>query len=74
MAIGLTALVNAANVVSLYLLAHELLHKHVSNGRSLILAGAAVWLTNVLIFALWYWLLDRGGPANRVKHPDPTTV
>ena len=72
-AIGLTALVNAANVVSLYLLAHELLHQHISSGRSLILAGVAVWLTNVLIFALWYWLLDRGGPANRVEHPDPTT-
>ena len=38
MAIG-AALVNAANVVSLDLLAHELLHKHVSNGQSLILAG-----------------------------------
>jgi hypothetical protein len=72
-AIGLVALVNAANVVSLYLLAHELLHKRISNGRSLILSGVTIWLTNVLIFALWYWLLDRGGPANRARHPDPTT-
>lgn len=72
-AIALVALVNVANAVSLYLLAHELLHKHISNGRSLILAGIAIWLTNVLIFALWYWLMDRGGPANRILHPDPTT-
>jgi hypothetical protein len=72
-AIGLIALVNAANAVSLYLLAHELLHKHISNGRSLILSGIAIWLTNVLIFALWYWQLDRGGPANRARHPDPTS-
>jgi hypothetical protein len=72
-AIGLIALVNAANVASLYLLAHELLHKHISNGRSLILSGFTIWLTNVLIFALWYWLLDRGGPVNRTRHPDPTT-
>jgi hypothetical protein len=72
-AIGLIALVNVANATSLYLLAHELLHKHVSNGRSLILSGVAIWLTNVLIFALWYWQLDRGGPANRARHPDPTT-
>jgi hypothetical protein len=71
-AIGLIALVNVANAVSLYLLAHELLHKHVANGRSLILSGVAIWLTNVLIFALWYWQLDRGGPANRARHPDPT--
>src|SRR5436309_865121 len=72
-AIALVALVNAANVGSLYLLAHELLHKHIANGRSLILSGVAIWLTNVLIFALWYWLLDRGGPMNRALHPDPTT-
>jgi hypothetical protein len=72
-AIALVALVNAANVASLYLLVHELLHKHVSNGHSLILSGVAIWLTNVLIFALWYWLLDRGGPAKRAQHHDPTT-
>jgi hypothetical protein len=73
LAIGLIALVTAANAVSLYLLAHELLHKHISNGRSLILSGVTIWITNVLIFALWFWLLDRGGPANRLRHPDPTT-
>ena len=72
-ALGLIALVNIANAASLYLLAHFLLHKHISNGRPLILAGIAIWLTNVLIFALWYWELDRGGPANRLRHPDPTT-
>lgn len=72
-AIGLIAFVNAVNAVSLYLLAHELLHKHISNGRSLVLSGVAIWLTNVLIFSLWYWQLDRGGPANRARHPDPTT-
>ena len=74
MAAGLVALVTAANVVSLSLLTHELLHKAISSGRSLILAGVTIWLTNVLIFALWYWLLDRGGPVNRMRHPDPTTT
>jgi len=72
-AVGLIAFVNAANAIDLYLLAHELLHRHIANGRSLILSGIAIWLTNVLIFALWYWQLDRGGPANRARHPDPTT-
>jgi hypothetical protein len=72
-AIGLIAVVNAANAISLYLLAHELLNKHISNGRELILSGIAIWLTNVLIFALWYWQLDRGGPANRARHLDPHT-
>ena len=72
-AVTLVALVSAANAVDLYLLAHQLLHKHVTNGRALILSGIAIWLTNVLIFALWYWLIDRGGPAQRALHPDPTT-
>ncbi len=27
--------------------------------------GAAVWFTNVIVFSLWYWELDRGGPAER---------
>ncbi|MEV4755295.1 hypothetical protein AB0J86_09310 [Micromonospora sp. NPDC049559] len=35
--------------------------------------GATIWLTNVLAFALWYWQLDRGGPAARanVRRPYP---
>jgi uncharacterized membrane protein len=27
--------------------------------------GAAIWLTNIIAFAVWYWQLDRGGPAAR---------
>jgi hypothetical protein len=74
-ALGLIALVNAANTFSLYLLAHELLNHQLKNaqGRPLILSGVAIWLTNVLIFALWYWQIDRGGPGHRARHPDPTT-
>lgn len=31
----------------------------------LLLTGAAIWLTNVLVFGLWYWEFDRGGPVAR---------
>jgi uncharacterized membrane protein len=27
--------------------------------------GGALWLSNVIVFSLWFWLLDRGGPAER---------
>jgi len=27
--------------------------------------GAAIWVANVIVFSLWYWELDRGGPAER---------
>ena len=35
--------------------------------RELLGAGAAVWITNVIAFALWYWDLDRGGAAQRAR-------
>ncbi len=56
--------------ISLALLAHELLHHNSPNGRRLIVAGALIWLTNVAIFALWYWEIDRGGPGQRAAGRD----
>jgi uncharacterized membrane protein len=74
LALGLTAFVSAANIYSLYALTHLLLHSRVNNGRELIVSGMLIWLTNFLIFALWYWEMDRGGPgrraAGRDKAPD----
>lgn len=64
-ALAMVGFVSAANVVSLGLLTHNLLHKHVANGHELIISGMVIWLTNVLIFGLWYWELDRGGPGRR---------
>jgi len=69
-ALGLTAFVSAANVYSLGALAHYLLHHEVSSGRRLITSGVLIWLTNFLIFALWYWELDRGGPGKRASGND----
>ena len=46
---------------------HLALHKE-SPERLLISAGA-LWLTNVLVFALWYWHLDAGGPNERDQRP-----
>ncbi|MGI9117653.1 MAG: hypothetical protein ACR2JV_08475 [Gaiellales bacterium] len=39
-------------------------------GRELILSAAVIWLTNVVVFALWYWELDRGGPGRRAAARD----
>jgi uncharacterized membrane protein len=71
-AIGLamTAFVSAANIYSLAALIHFLLHHKVADGRGLIVAGVLIWLTNLLIFALWYWEIDRGGPAKRATGRD----
>jgi hypothetical protein len=45
-----------------------------NSGGALLASGAAIWGTNIIAFALWYWELDRGGPAARAlghrPHPD----
>jgi uncharacterized membrane protein len=69
-ALGLIALVSAANIFSVAALVHNLFHHHVSDGRGLIVSGVLVWLTNLLIFALGYWELDRGGPGRRAGGND----
>ncbi|HEV3034640.1 MAG TPA: hypothetical protein VGX72_07610 [Solirubrobacteraceae bacterium] len=69
-AIALTAFVSAANIFSLVELSHLLLHHKVENGPELIVSGMLIWLTNFLIFALWYWEIDRGGPGRRAAGHD----
>ncbi len=64
-AIGLIAMVSVVNTFSLVLLCKHLVDGGHTNGRILIASGAVLWLTNVLLFGLWYWELDRGGPAQR---------
>jgi uncharacterized membrane protein len=69
-ALSLTAFVTAANIYSLGALIHLLLHGKISNGHELIISGVLIWLTNFLIFALWYWEMDRGGPGKRAAGHD----
>jgi len=33
--------------------------------KALLRSASALWVTNVLVFALWYWKLDAGGPLQR---------
>jgi hypothetical protein len=37
------------------------------DAKVLLASGAAIWLSNVIAFALWFWNLDRGGPAARAS-------
>jgi hypothetical protein len=69
-AIGLIGLVSATNLASLVLLAHQLLAGGIKNGRPLVGAGIVLWVTNVLLFGLWYWEIDRGGPLDRLEHEE----
>ncbi len=40
---------------------------------SLLRSGAVLWMTNVLVFASWYWRLDAGGPHGRAKRKGHST-
>jgi len=72
LSIGLIALVTAANFTALGLLVHLLLERNTAAGRDLIIAAGQIWLTNVAVFALWYWEVDCGGPHLRTKSEPQT--
>jgi hypothetical protein len=65
----LTGLISAANAVSLTYLIHLLLYDMNVQGRVVLYAAFDVWVTNVIVFALWYWELDGGGPPKRLRDP-----
>jgi hypothetical protein len=66
--IGLISLVNAVAAVRL-VAAIIGAARFTTNADVLLVSGAAVWLTNVIAFGLWYWDLDRGGAAARARGP-----
>jgi uncharacterized membrane protein len=72
--IALIAILTLYNVVSVYLLVHSLIHPSAAHpartGGELLVAGVHIWMTNILIFGLWYWEFDAGGPEIRAKSPN----
>src|ERR1700678_1832494 len=43
----------------------EALPSHKETPKDLLISAAALWITNILVFASWYWRLDAGGPRAR---------
>lgn len=69
-AVVFIALISLGNFYSLERVAHALLAGgHVTDGRTLLLASINIFITNVIIFGLWYWELDGGGPGHRRRVP-----
>lgn len=65
-ALVVTALITLINLGALVELVHDLLHGGTKRaGQALLLDAVIVWGTNVIVFGLWFWTIDRGGPASR---------
>jgi uncharacterized membrane protein len=41
--------------------------QHLETPKSLLRSAGALWIANILVFALWYWKLDGGGPTGRER-------
>jgi len=65
LSLGMIAIVSAANSASIILLVHLLINGAHANAATLLRAAVHMWVVNVLLFALWYWQLDGGGPIVR---------
>lgn len=63
----LIIITSLANGYSLVEVTHRLLQSgRIANGRELILTAINIYLTNIIIFGLWYWEMDAGGPGQRL--------
>ena len=68
--IGLVALASVGNAVLVLGVIASLVGGHETSGAHLLLKGSTVWQTNVILFGLWFWLFDSGGPDERLgEHP-----
>ena len=62
--LGLVSLVTVAVVVSVFLLISSLLGGQ-TPALALLQDAGILWIINVVTFAVWYWEIDGGGPAQR---------
>ncbi|HEX4014389.1 MAG TPA: hypothetical protein VHX17_10970 [Candidatus Cybelea sp.] len=64
----LIAIVNFFNLASVLLLIAGFFHPEkarMHSAEEILRTGAQIWVTNILVFALWYWELDGDGPDTR---------
>ncbi|MDQ1521900.1 MAG: hypothetical protein QOI55_2973, partial [Actinomycetota bacterium] len=70
--LSLIAVMSLSNAASAGRLIVDLARaKGIRSPTQLLLTGGAIWLTNVIVFGLWYWEFDRGGPLARAAGTRP---
>jgi hypothetical protein len=72
LALGLIAVASLGTAWSVTTLIRDIVMGHDTGGAAQLLAtGGGIYVMNVLTFAVWFWELDRGGPADRAAGTDP---
>lgn len=71
LSIALTGVMTLSNIASAVRLIQALIDGTVKNANDLLAFGGSIWLTNIVVFGLWYWEFDRGGPGARAQALDP---
>ena len=67
----LIAILAITNTISTVQLVHVIVSGEHVTATKILASGVAIWVTNVIAFALWYWEFDRGGPLARALNPRP---
>ena len=67
-----TSVLTVGMIASVALLIFDLVARDEKRGAQLLISAACLWATNVLVFTLWYWRLDAGGPHARDKRLEHT--
>jgi uncharacterized membrane protein len=56
-----------SNTSSAFKLIDALVSGKITDANMLLLSGGSIWMANIVIFSLWFWELDRGGPGARAE-------
>lgn len=61
-AVLLLGIISVVNVSGLAYVLHSLVTSHgIVNGEKLLASAIAIFITNIIVFALWYWEIDSPG-------------
>jgi hypothetical protein len=71
LAITLILVMTVMNFAALSELVRALLVGKAENARTLLVDAVIIWMINVIVFGLWFWGLDGGGPAIRHAQGQP---
>jgi len=71
LSIALTSVMTISNISSAIKLIDGLVQGTIADANKLLLSGGSIWLANIVIFSLWFWELDRGGPGARAEGRKP---